>query len=117
MPRIAEMLIRWSDLLIIGLAVWRVSSLIVHEEGPWAVFRRLRYWVGERPEITMNRGGDRQDSCTNHFCRGYICVACNSMWLGAIAVVLYMFLPSLTLLFCLPFAFSALAVVIETVVD
>ncbi len=107
----------WPDLLILGLAVWRVSSLIVHEEGPWAIFRRLRYWVGERPEITMNRDGDRQDNCVNHFCRGYICVACNSVWLGVIVVISYMLYSPLTLLLCLPLALSALAVLIESAVD
>lgn len=38
------------DVLCIGLASWRLASLVVHEEGPFEVFERVRVFVGaERP--------------------------------------------------------------------
>lgn len=32
--------------IIVGLASWRLASLLVDEEGPWHVFARLRRAVG-----------------------------------------------------------------------
>jgi hypothetical protein len=32
--------------LIVGLGGWRLASLLVHEDGPWSVFARLRRFVG-----------------------------------------------------------------------
>lgn len=35
--------------LIVGLGAWRLGSLLVHEDGPWDVFERIRRFVGLRP--------------------------------------------------------------------
>lgn len=37
---------RWYTLLVGMLAVWRVTHLLVAEDGPWQVLVRLRQWVG-----------------------------------------------------------------------
>jgi hypothetical protein len=37
-----------SDVIILALAAWRVASLLVNEDGPGAVFSRLRYAAGIR---------------------------------------------------------------------
>lgn len=34
------------SLLLLGLATWRVSSMLVQEDGPWFIFRRLRDRMG-----------------------------------------------------------------------
>lgn len=38
-----------SDLLQIflsALAVWRISNIIIYEDGPFFVFKKLRFWIG-----------------------------------------------------------------------
>lgn len=40
---LADLLLR---AVIVGLASWRLASLLVDEEGPWHVFARLRQWAG-----------------------------------------------------------------------
>jgi hypothetical protein len=37
-----------TELLILGLATWRVSSLLAEEEGPRGVLERMRYKIGVR---------------------------------------------------------------------
>ncbi len=36
------------DILILMLATWRISSLLVDENGPFDIFAELRYRVGVR---------------------------------------------------------------------
>lgn len=36
----------WYELLLAVLAVWRVTHLLHHEDGPWDVVVRLREWAG-----------------------------------------------------------------------
>ena len=64
----------WFDLVIFSLAVWRVSSLLVHEDGPHAVFRRMR-------EMCESRGWEL-------FWQLFQCVWCTSVWVsgGMLAV-------------------------------
>jgi hypothetical protein len=103
-------------LLVMGLAVWRLASLFVHEEGPWNIFMRIRYWVGERPGRYVPTAGvkwSRQNNCINHFCRGFICVGCSSVWYATIAVITYYFYPEITIWLCLPLSISALAMLVD----
>lgn len=38
-----------TEAILIGLAAWRLSSLLVMENGPWGAFERLRTLVGIKP--------------------------------------------------------------------
>lgn len=65
------------DVLIIGLASWRVASLLVNEEGPGLVFMRLRTMVG------VVEGPGEQSS-------GFLpllfsCIWCMSVWTTLLA--------------------------------
>jgi hypothetical protein len=51
-----------------GLAVWRLSHLVVREDGPWQVFAKLR----RRAESTMWGGGEL-----------FVCIYCLSLWVAA----------------------------------
>lgn len=37
----------WLSFLVAALAVWRVTHLLVREDGPWNVLSRLRSFVGK----------------------------------------------------------------------
>ena len=58
----------WLRLLLVTLAVWRVTHLIVNEDGPWDVITRIR-----------RRAGDG-------FWGGLMdCFYCASLWVSAAA--------------------------------
>ena len=40
--------------VIISLAGWTISSLLVNEDGPYAIFTRLREWVGVQQSAYLN---------------------------------------------------------------
>lgn len=61
--------------LIDGLAVWRISSLLVHEDGPWYVFKRLREAVGFE---YYDDGAVLREPDNNVLA----CVWCTSVWVA-----------------------------------
>lgn len=58
--------------MLVGLAAWRVSSLLLYEDGPWAAFARLRSAAG------VERSGEMTGLATL-----FSCVWCMSVWIGA----------------------------------
>ena len=94
--------------LIVGaLAAWRLALMLTREDGPFDVFERIRrvsgvYYTDEcgRPLTTFGR-------LLN-------CLWCTSMWTGTLTcvVVFTSIWPVLV-----PFAFSAVAVLIDTGVE
>lgn len=100
------------DILILALAVWRASSLLANEDGPYNIFERARMRLGARYlEDGVTRHG------TNELSKGVICVWCNSVWIGAIAALAYYLAPTLTTWLALPLALSAIAIVTESAVN
>lgn len=60
--------------VVLSLAVWRVSRIIVAEDGPFDLLAKMR----SRFEIDKQR---------TWIARGLMCVACISFWLGLIVAV------------------------------
>ncbi len=56
----------FTSVVLGGLAVWRVSQLVVRDDGPWQVFARLR----RRAESTAGNGV-------------ISCIYCFSLWVAA----------------------------------
>lgn len=98
------------EFLILGLAVWRLSSLLVHEEGPFDIFLRFRHWSGVGYTEYSNRVGK------NEFARALICLWCTSVWVGIIAALLYAIFREPVVWMASPFALSAVAIIIERIV-
>jgi len=96
-----------SDLLILALAVWRVSSLLVREDGPWALLARLRYHAGVRYDESSLPYGDGVLGDL------FICTWCMSVWIGLVTAVLYLVWPAPTLMAALPLALSAAAIIVD----
>jgi len=94
----------------LSLAAWRLASLIANEDGPWMIFKRFR----QRAE----------QWCNNYrFCRELglyelvTCEWCNSIWIGIIVTVLYLWIGETVLYIALPLALSTVAIIIKYVVQ
>ena len=94
----------------LGLAAWRLASLLANEDGPWFVFKHLR----QRAE----------QWCKSYkFCRELglyeliTCEWCNSVWIGAGLTALYLWMGESILYIALPLALSTVAIVLKYVVQ
>lgn len=94
------------DLVILGLAVFRLSSLISEERGPYNIFGKIRAALGEYQDVY----GIRRS--TTEIGQGIMCLACCSVWWGVIVAVLY-YLWAGVVWGCLPLALSALAMMVS----
>lgn len=95
--------------LILSLAVWRVSSLVVHEAGPFDMFIKIREFFG----IQHDNGIPYMIPST--FIAGVIsCVWCFSIWLSVLWVILWFTSPDFIFYVSLPLAFSGFAIMVET---
>ena len=94
----------------LGLAAWRLASLFANEDGPWLVFKRLR----QKAEQWCNK---------YRFCRDlgvydlFSCEWCNSVWIGAVLTLLYLWIGETVLYLALPLALSTVAIIIKYVVQ
>lgn len=106
------------DLMIAGLATWRISYLLVYEKGPWQLSRKLREWAG----IQHNEDGDPiaiPDSMPGAV---FGCTWCMSVWVAMVVTVVMV--PSLPMsviqavrLAAITMAVSAVAIVVGEVID
>lgn len=73
------------DLVVLGLAAWRLASMLVDEAGPGAVFARLRHRVGLR-QIPIKADGVVTVSrvATTPVAELFSCVWCMSVWTAAL---------------------------------
>ena len=95
------------DIIILSLAVWRISNLFVNEDGPFMVFAEVRHLVGVRYNESSEVVG------SNELAKLLTCVFCFSVWIGLIVAVAYYSYPIPTYWVCLPFALSALAISLD----
>ena len=97
--------------LLAVLTVWRLSSLLVNESGPFDVFARLRHAVGVRYDV--------YSVCHAQGVAGALCcVWCASLWVAAaVALAVALYRGDGVLITVLDWlGFSAGAVVVESVV-
>jgi hypothetical protein len=97
------------DILLFGLATWRISSLLAAEVGPFGVFDKLRRVTGVSYDAGIL-------ICPNVLAKGITCVWCNSVWVGAGWAVAAWLWPDARWL-ALPFALSAITIVIQEAVS
>ena len=93
-------------LIILVLATWRLTSLLVWEDGPFEVFARIRHVLGVRYDDRSMAYG------TNWLAKGVVCPACASVWFGTFWAVAYWLWPDVWWL-ALPLALSAGAIALE----
>lgn len=70
-----------TDVIILALAAWRIASLLVNEDGPGAVFARLRYAAGIRYVVRQGVDGPEPTrTASNWLAEGLTCTWCVSIW-------------------------------------
>lgn len=99
------------QLLVIALAVFRISNLLVFEEGPFLIFPRFRHFVGVRFDAMSEAQAD------NELAKLFTCIWCLSVWMGIFFAIAYYFAPNLTFWVSLPFAFSSVALIAKRITD
>lgn len=106
-PKKRRMNLNPLDLGLLALALWRVSSLLVSERGPFDAFLRLRSWAG----IAHDDGGAALSFDGRGYFAGLLfCVWCTSLVLAFGVAALYVVAPAVARVAALPFALSALAI-------
>lgn len=73
-------------LIELALAAWRLASLLVDEDGPLAVFSRLRYKAGVRSVVLKNGQGNPEPVkvAQTPLAEVFLCVWCMSVWTAAL---------------------------------
>jgi|SRR3990167_224565 len=96
-------------LLIGALATWRIGHMLLFENGPFRVFRAGR----ERLGVRYN---DIDDTVVWYRHEITTCLYCLSVWVGA-AVALMLWRWPGTVWLCVPFAFSAVSIILDDVIQ
>jgi len=81
-------------LVLTALASWRMASLLVNEDGPGAVFARLRRWAGISYVVRQDGNGQpaAMRVAKGGLAEGLTCIWCVSVWCAA-GFVLFGFIP------------------------
>lgn len=98
------------EVLVLTAAVWRITSLLTDEAGPWNMFGRLRSRLGVRFEH-----GHR--IATTELGALFLCVWCLSPWIGVAVTILYFSFPTQTFWIAVPLAMSAAAIMANEWLD
>jgi len=106
--------------LTLGLATWRVSSIIAYEDDPFGILTKIREatnleWFDEHDRFLPIKTGD---SVWRHrFGELISCLHCTSVWIGIAYTTVAFLSTQVALALSLPFALSAVAVIIKEVMD
>lgn len=70
-------------LVVFAMATWRLTSLFVHEDGPFKIFHRIREWAG----VIHDKDGMPCGNNNSFFAGLLSCFWCTSVWAAAIISV------------------------------
>lgn len=78
------------EFVLLALATWRLSNMLVKEDGPSHVFERMRYRLGIRhqennPDVTYAKDPD------SFFATLLLCPWCVSVWIAGLFVAVFFF--------------------------
>lgn len=96
-------------LLILGLATWRVCSMLVREAGPWKIFQRIRELAG----ITHDEDGNVLMIPDRFFALLLSCTWCASMWVGTGWLIFFLLSPEIAIKIATAFSLSAVAIMVD----
>lgn len=94
--------------ILLALATWRITHLLVSEDAPYSLAARFRNYIGIRYDINSKRVAD------NELAKLFMCVWCLSIWAGwALALTVR----PRSMFVARGFAYSAVSIVIERVIS
>lgn len=99
------------DTILFSVAVWRISHMMVHEDGPFRIF----YWIHLKLDfyVSMDDGSIDFSVIPDGFLPSlFSCVWCMSMWVSFAVVTLWVVVPHLAWVL-LPFTLSGFAILFE----
>ena len=102
-----------ADLVLLGLATWRLTKLVQDERGPFAILARIRALFG----IGHDEEGQPLSWPDTELGRLASCHWCGSIWAAVGLVGLYLLVPKVGIILALPLALSALSIGWEEVVN
>lgn len=102
------------DLVVLGIATWRLAYFIVHERAPFGLMHKFRTRIG----VTRGTRTDDETGLFGMYCKGtnelaelFCCVHCMSVWVLAALWILLAIAPGawvvIQLLFVLGIASGA----------
>ena len=97
------------NLLIAALATWRLTTLLVNEDGPLDVLVKFRSLIGIKWDAQSESYG------TNFIAEAFTCVWCLSIWIGAVVAIFIA--PTLIWYPAYALALSAAAIIIEETIN
>jgi hypothetical protein len=95
------------ELIIYSLFVWRVSSLLSREEGPYDLLERFRFRIGVRYDENSQRYG------TTMISKAVLCLWCISVWVALLVSPLMSNSVNFHSYFINALALSAAAILVE----
>ena len=103
----------WFIVSIVALpfAVWRLSSLLVSESGPFNIMDKFRYLIG----IRYNE--HNQIYGKNTFADLFTCVWCVSVWVSAFLVIITVINNFTGAMINIMLAGSCIAIIIDTILE
>lgn len=115
------------EFLVMGLTVWRISSIIVREEFVFSLAQKMRTALGVTgyeylEELHDETFTKRYEDYESHLqltwiARGITCLWCISFWVGLLFGLAYMYVYGVDVYsLCLPFSLSGFAIVFDKVV-
>lgn len=107
----------WLDLIVLALAVARLSRLFVSEDGPGHIFDKLRVWCG----ILYDFDSGNRVVVRPHP-RAWLgdvlnCVYCFGVWASIGVWILYVISPTVALVILTPFALAHAALILLGILD
>lgn len=93
-------------MILSALAIWRITSLIVREDGPGDIFARIRAAAGVYREGEMS-----------NLAKGITCPWCVSMWVAIVFVVLELAIPKWLTILVRICSLSAGSILLDVIVD
>lgn len=97
--------------VLFGLATWRITSLIVDEDGPFDMFVKFRSFIGVYYDEYSQAQG------RNVVARAFTCFWCASIWVSVVVALLAGYYSTLLEFFVSVLALSALAIVVSEIVS